>query len=609
MSAPDPSARMPRQIPFIIGSEGCERFSFYGMRNILTAFLVGTLLLYLPTEAARKAEAKAVFHTFAMGVYFFPLLGGWVADRFFGKFNTILGFSLIYCVGHALLAIFEDNVNGFYTGLFLIAFGAGGIKPLVASFVGDQFDDRTKHLAKLVFDAFYWIINFGSFFASLLMPVFLDAWGPSIAFGIPGALMLIATIVLWLGRRMYVMVPVAPSPPGSGEKSIATILLVGAVALPVLYFKQKWLGMIVPAGLFAVGAALWLVGNRVASTRPSSDARKHSFGNVVRTALLTPDKQRGNLGLWVAVVGVVLAFGSLALHPMGTFEFVPVVCIALVIVIAFGGIGTSMQLERARGLHPDEAVDGVKAVLRVLIVFALVTPFHSLFDQKASTWVFQGGEMATTSWDVSENWYIDFQPSQMQAFNPALVMLLIPFNNKFLYPWLRRRGWEPTALRRMTFGILFSGIAWIAAGVLQLAIDDAPAKSISIFWQILPYVLLTFGEVLVSATGLEFAYSQAPLAMKGVIMSFWNLTTTIGNLWVLLVDAGIRNKGVTKAIAETGISNTAFLMFFFALFAFLATLAFYLYTRRYRVTDNYRAASGTGPGPQGNLPVATARER
>ncbi|HVK83635.1 MAG TPA: hypothetical protein VM513_05985, partial [Kofleriaceae bacterium] len=238
---------------------------------------------------------------------------------------------------------------------------------------------------------------------------------------------------------------------------------------------------------------------------------------------------------------------------------------------------------------------------------ALVTPFHSLFDQKASTWVLQGGEMAKPIWHITENWYIEFQASQMQVFNPLLVMLLIPFNNLVLYPWLSRRGWEPTALRRMTFGILFSGIAWIAAGILQLTIDSSPKESLSIFWQILPYVLLTFGEVLVSATGLEFAYSQAPLAMKGVIMSFWNLTTTIGNLWVLLVDAGIRNKGVTAAIKETGISNTAFLMFFFALFAFLATLAFWLYTRRYRVTDNYRS-SGGGGGAKGNLPQATARE-
>jgi POT family proton-dependent oligopeptide transporter len=94
----------------------------------------------------------------------------------------------------------------------------------------------------------------------------------------------------------------------------------------------------------------------------------------------------------------------------------------------------------------------------------------------------------------------------------------------------------------------------------------------------------------VSATGLEFAYSQAQLAMKGVIMSFWNLAVTVGNLWVLLANAGVRNEAVLGSIAGTGMSVTAFLMFFFAGFAFLAALGFGLYARTYPSVDHYRAA-------------------
>ncbi len=550
MSTPDPKARMPRQIPFIIASEGCERFSFYGMRNILTPFLLTSLLVFLPTEAARKAEAKDVFHSFVIGVYFFPLLGGWLADKFFGKFNTILAFSMIYCAGHACLAIFEDSVTGFYTGLFLIALGAGGIKPLVASFVGDQFDSRTKHLAKIVFDAFYWIINFGSFFASMLMPLFLVSFGPSIAFGIPGVLMGVATLVLWLGRRMYVIVPVAPNNP-------------------------------------------------------------NSFMRVVMTALTTKDATRGNLGTYIAILGPALAIGSIGTSVAGLLDIVPAMCLAVVLIIAFGGVGTAMQLERARGKHPDEAVDGVRAVLRILIVFALVTPFHSLFDQKASEWVVQGGKMALPDWTLDPTGRTAFQPAQMQLFNPMLVMMLIPFNNIVLYPWLKKLGFEPTTLRRMTAGILFSGLSWIAVASIQVYMDETGDK-LSILWQILPYALLTFGEVLVSATGLEFAYSQAPPAMKGVIMSFWNLTTAVGNLWVLLVDAGIRKKSVISQIENTGLSQTAFLMFFFAGFAFLATVAFWLYAKRYRVVDHYRPSDGAPPPATsggGKIPQATARER
>lgn len=516
---------MPRQIPFIVATEGCERFSFYGMRNILTAFLISTLLMYMP-EPDRAGEAKHVFHTFVIGVYFFPLLGGWLADRYFGKYDTIFWLSLVYCAGHACLAIWDDNINGFYLGLFLIALGSGGIKPLISSFVGDQFDQTNKGKAKLVFDAFYWMINFGSFFASLLMPIFLKDYGPSVAFGIPGILMFIATMVFWSGRKKYVNVPPAPADP-------------------------------------------------------------HSFTNVARTALLARAPGQSRPGLMVAGIGVVGALASLAMIPQ--WGFVIAACTAVVLLLAFGGIGTSMQLERARGMHPDEAVDGVRAVLRILIVFALSTPFWSLFDQKASTWVVQAQSMVPTVAMFGTEFTI--LPSQMQALNPLLVMILIPFNNIVLYPMLRKMGIEPTALRRMTAGIVFSALSWIVIGTIQLGMDAGDPMSIA--WQILPYALLTFGEVLVSATGLEFAYSQAPASMKGVIMAFWFLATTVGSLWVLIVNQAVQNQAVIARIAESGMGVMAFQMYFFAAFAFAAAVAFGWYATRYRMVDNYRVGAQT----------------
>ena len=530
------TSRMPRQIPFIIGNEACERFSFYGMRNILVPFLISSMLLaYLPAGPDREGAAKDIFHTFVIGVYFFPLLGGWLSDRYFGKYNTVLWFSLIYCAGHACLALFESNATGFYTGLFLIALGSGGIKPLVVTFCGDQFDQTNKSKAKVVFDAFYWIINFGSFFASLLMPLVLRSWGPAWAFGIPGILMFIATFIFWLGRNKYVNVP------------------------------------------------------------PSRGNDPDSFLNIVRSALLGKGFGPGTLVAAVGMVGAVamlllwaLKFAGVTIWP-DAWGFVITACLALGAIIAGVGFGASLQLGRARGLHPDAAIEGVRSVLRILIVFALVTPFWSLFDQKASTWVLQGQAMHIPH----EAWWwpswLVVTAGQMQALNPIMVMLLIPFNNLVLYPLLRRMGYEPTALRRMGFGIAFSGLAWIVAGVIQLWLDGG--DPVTLAWQILPYLLLTFGEVLVSATGLEFAYSQAPRAMKGVIMSFWLLSVSYGNLWVLMTNAAIRNESVIGQIASTGLSENAFLMFFFAGFAFVAALAFALYARTYPMQDNYRTAA------------------
>src|SRR3546814_17291099 len=84
-ATPMPRQHLPRQIPYIIGNEACERFSFYGMRNILVQFLISSVILAYIPEADREGAAKAIFHSFVIGVYFFPLLGGWLSDRFFGK--------------------------------------------------------------------------------------------------------------------------------------------------------------------------------------------------------------------------------------------------------------------------------------------------------------------------------------------------------------------------------------------------------------------------------------------------------------------------------------------------------------------------------------------
>jgi POT family proton-dependent oligopeptide transporter len=534
-TAVDPGARMPPQVPFIIGNEACERFSFYGMRNILVEFLTKSMILAAVAEADRGQSAKEVFHIFVMGVYFFPLLGGWLSDRYLGKYRTIFWLSLVYCAGHLCLALFESNKAGFYLGLFFIALGSGGIKPCVSSFVGEQFTQKNKHLAKLVFDIFYWSINFGSLFASWLIPLVLASWGASWAFGIPGILMFLATFIFWLGRKHYVVEPPKPKDP-------------------------------------------------------------HSFSQVCRTALIGDGGTlaRTIVGTGASLFVMLFANGLVDLVRMFSGEemrlgIVQSWCLALVFLLVLGGVGVYLRIENARGKHPDEDVDGVIAVLRVLVLFVPVTAFWSLFDQKASTWVLQGTQMVLPEWHLGSlaPSFLQLQKaSQMQSVNPLLVMLLIPFNNLVLYPAIKKLGIEPTPLRRMTTGLVLAGVSWIVVGVLQVQIDGG--AKIPILWQLVPYVILTLGEVLVSATGLEFAYSQAPLKMKGVLLSFWSLAVTIGGLWVLLVSKTVQAPAVVKSIESTGFGITAFQMFFFAGFAFAAALAFGLYAQRYRVVDFYR---------------------
>src|SRR5438445_7890424 len=173
----------------------------------------------------RNGLADRWYPTFVSAVYFLPLLGAILADAVLGKFRVIIMLSIVYCGGHLALALGHTRL-GLALGLSLIALGAGGIKPCVSANVGDQFGASNQHLLSRVFSWFYFSINFGSAFSTMLIPWLpepyhgdaefaarLPSWaaaalekahGPGIAFGLPGILMLIATVVFLLGRKKFV---------------------------------------------------------------------------------------------------------------------------------------------------------------------------------------------------------------------------------------------------------------------------------------------------------------------------------------------------------------------------------------------------------------------
>ncbi|RMF12595.1 MAG: MFS transporter [Candidatus Dadabacteria bacterium] len=197
----------PPGIGHIVANEAAERFSYYGMRAILVIFMTTQLRDATGQLAPMdEAEAKAWYHTFASAVYFFPLLGAILADAWLGKYRTIIALSLVYCAGHLALAI-DTTRTGLLIGLALIAVGAGGIKPCVSAHVGDQFGRRNAHLLSQAFGWFYFAINLGAFASMLLTPILLDQFGPHVAFGVPGLLMFVATVVFWSGRHRFAHVP------------------------------------------------------------------------------------------------------------------------------------------------------------------------------------------------------------------------------------------------------------------------------------------------------------------------------------------------------------------------------------------------------------------
>lgn len=210
---------MPGGIPYIVGNEAAERFSFYGMKAILTVFLTKHLLgTDGEPDFLSPESAKASLAWFTAAAYVTPFIGALISDRWLGKYRTILYLSLFYCVGHGVLATIDSPLATsvaprwiMLAGLIFVAMGSGGVKPCVTAHVGDQFGERNKHLLQRVYGWFYVSINFGALFSQLLTPWLLDdeRFGPAWAFGIPGVLMALATLMFWLGRHQFVHVPAA----------------------------------------------------------------------------------------------------------------------------------------------------------------------------------------------------------------------------------------------------------------------------------------------------------------------------------------------------------------------------------------------------------------
>ncbi|MFN8855654.1 MAG: POT family MFS transporter [Planctomycetaceae bacterium] len=443
LTTPPATAGMPPGIPYIIGTAAAERFSFYGMRALLVTFMTRFLFSADGTlQAMSKEDAISSYSVFVGSAYFFPILGAIVADVWWGKYRTILWLSIVYCLGHLALALNDprlgflgDMRTGLFIGLGLIALGSGGIKSCVSAHVGDQFGQKNAHLLEKVFGWFYLAINLGAFLSNLVTPWLMNsgpAWvaknfpglapqdelgkallGPHLAFGLPGVLMLLATIVFWMGRHVFVHVPAQG-----------------------------------PEKVFA-----------------------------------------------------------------------------------------SLQGE------------GRQALLKLIPLFGFVAIFWSLYDQSGSSWVLQAENLdrrLIPGGDPQGAWGWLAEPlhvESVQAINPFLILVLVPFFSYVVYPVVGRVI-TLTPMRKIGAGFFLTFLSFVIIAWLQRSIDQGSQPSV--YWQFLAYLIITAGEVLVSVTCLEHAYTQAPHEVKSFVMALYLLSVSVGNF----LTAGINKLIKTPAIGD-----------------------------------------------------------
>lgn len=471
-------SRFPKAVPFIIGNEAAERFSFYGMRSILTLFLVNQF--FNPTHNPAltdiaNAKANERNHYFVMLAYALPFVGGLVADWFTGKYKLILYISILYCVGHLLLSIFDTNLDGFTIGIIVVAIGAGGIKSCVSANVGDQFDASNHDLLSKIYGWFYFSINAGSMASTILIPWTYSNFGAKWAFGIPGLLMALATVIFFSGRKRYVKVP----PQGVNRNNL----------------------------VFITFYALTHMGQR----KP----------------------------------------------------------------------GESL-LDVAKGPFDPEKVEGMKAVYRVMAVFFFALAFWAVWDQCLSEWVLYADKM-------DRNINLGFTKftilaGQVSTVNPVFLLLFIPVFNYWVYPAFDKMGLKTTPLRRLGAGLILTALSFVVIALIHANIDGGGSPSI--WWQVLAYVLLSAAEVLVSITGLEYAYTHSPKSMKSTMTGIWFLVVSAGNLITALVNGKIAEGG-WFATHLNGANYEWFFIIFICVFILIFLFVAPRLKERSYITDPY----------------------
>jgi POT family proton-dependent oligopeptide transporter len=187
--------------------------------------------------------------------------------------------------------------------------------------------------------------------------------------------------------------------------------------------------------------------------------------------------------------------------------------------------------EAARRRHGEDAVAGVRSVFRIALVFLPTVTFWALYFQYGSSWFNQAEQMNR---DVF-GWHME--SAQMEALNAILILIMVPLFAYVLYPALERAGLRPTMLRRMSAGMFVAIPAFLSAAMIQRWIEQGEHPHIA--WQGIQYVIIAVAETLVSVTALEFAYSQAPRRMKGVIMSMYTLSIGAGSFVTSLVTRNV----------------------------------------------------------------------
>ncbi|XP_021775213.1 protein NRT1/ PTR FAMILY 8.1-like [Chenopodium quinoa] len=507
---------------FILGNECCERLAYYGMSTNLVNYFIDRMHQGNATAAENVSNWSGT-------CYIMPLLGAFLADAYLGRYWVIAIFSMIYVIGMALLTVsasvnaLKDMAAFAFVALYLIALGTGGIKPCVSSFGADQFDETDEKERVKKSSFFNWFY-----------------------FSINVGALIASSVLVWVQTNVGW---------GWGFGIPAAAM---AVAVVSFFSGSRFYRFQKPGGspLTRIAQVLIATFRKIKVKVPEDKSILYE----------TPDNASNIIGSRKLEHTDKLRCFDKAAVPTETDDI--------------KGTPSSWRLCTVT------QVEELKAIIRILPIWATGIVFSAVYSQMSTMFVLQGNTM-----DQRLGPKLKISAASLSVFDTLSVIFWIPVYDKLIIPFAKKFTGNPrgfTQLQRMGIGLVISIFAMITAGIVEVVrlnivkehnYYDRKTIPISIFWQIPPYFLIGCAEVFTFVGQIEFFYDQAPDAMRSLCSALSLTTNALGyylsSLLITIVTHVTTKHGKLGWIPDN--LNRGHLDYFFWLLMILSILNFCAY--------------------------------
>jgi POT family proton-dependent oligopeptide transporter len=553
MSEQLPATGHPKGLYILFATEMWERFNFYGMRAILVLFMTKALLF-------DKVFASNIYGSYISLVYLTPLLGGFMADRYWGNKRSIIAGGIVMAIGELILfgcgTVYHSaphlSTLLFFSGLGFMIAGNGFFKPNISIMVGDLYPkgDRRKDAAYTIF---YMGINTGGALGPFICGLVGDTGNPADfrwAFMVAGIGMILSVVTLRVFHNKYVVTPenkiLGLTPEGIKGPILKPLIMVGGLllltltAIGMIYVDDK----VYPYLSYLLILAPILIAGVVFSDKQLTSIQKRHVGVIFILCFFV-------IFFWAAFeqAGDSLTFFADEQTNRHLGLAVPIWWIYLLSAAALYGVFVLFRKARKNLSSPFDSNLGITvySLLLLLSVAILVTNIYLLVS---------GRQVVSLE---------ELPASVFQSLNSVFVVSFAPF---FAWLWLKLGKNEPSSPTKMAIGLflLAMGYLWIAYGV-----KDVPAGiKVSMVWLTGMYALHTCGELCLSPIGLSMVNQLAPFKFASLLMAVWFMANAMGNKLAGVLSTLYPDNGKTTSFLGYHMSN---LHEFFMLFVFMAGAA------------------------------------